>query len=198
MLPDSKRDRFINVAKIAFPAAAAVLLVVLLALPLAVGQEFSFLLSKGSAMKSDERMRMQAASYRGETSAGEPFVIRAESGIQKTSDVPIVVLSGLSASIERADGPATVTAPSGEFFIDENRVRVNGPVVVRSASGYSLDGDVITIDINNSLVQSTRPVSGTIPMGNFQADSFTGDVEGRRVVLEGQAHMRITPNRRSG
>lgn len=195
LLPGSRRDTYIRIAKTAFPVAAGILLVILIALPLLVGQEFSFLLSKGSAMKSSERMRMDAASYRGETSNGETFLIRAESGVQKSSDIPIVLLSGLSARIDRADGLATVNAPSGEFFIDQNRVLVNGPVIVRSASGYSLDGDAINVDMNKNIVRSENPVSGTIPMGRFKADSFTGDVDGRRIVLEGRAHLSITPNR---
>lgn len=195
MLPGSRRDKVIAIIKVAFPVAAGLLFVTLIALPLLVNQEFSFLLSKTSVMQAEERMRVQAASYRGETAAGEPFVIRAESGVQKSSSVPIVVLSGLSAAIERTDGPATVTAPSGEFFLDENRLRVDGPVVVRSESGYSLDGDEINVDMENSLVESGQPVSGTLPMGTFRADSFSGDVDGRRVVLQGRTHMRIVPNR---
>ncbi len=195
MLPGSSRDAFVSIAKIAFPVAAAVLALILVILPLSMQQEFSFLLSKDSAMKSDERMRTQEASYRGETARGEPFRISAESGVQKSSTVPIVILTGLKAEIDRADGPATVTAPRGEFLIEENRVVVHGPIVARSASGFSLDGELITVDINSSRVQSSRPVKGTIPMGRFSAGNFDADINGRHVVLDGRVSMRITPNR---
>ncbi|MFA7439430.1 MAG: LPS export ABC transporter periplasmic protein LptC [Sphingomonadaceae bacterium] len=195
MLPGSRRDRAVKIAKTIFPVLALLLCAVLVILPLSIQQEFSFLLSKDSAMMAGERMQMQEASYRGETSDGEPFEIMAQSGVQKTSSVPIVVLTGLSASILRADGPARVTAPSGEFLIDENRLLVNGPVKAESQSGYSLDGGKILVDINARLISSDSPVSGLIPMGAFRADRFTGDVDGRRVVLEGRAHLRITPER---
>lgn len=195
MLPGSRRDRAARVAKIVFPVLALLLCATLVILPLSVQQEFSFLLSKDSVMMADERMQMQEASYRGETGNGEAFEIVAQSGVQKSSSVPIVVLTGLSASIMRPDGTARVTAPSGEFLIDENRLLVNGPVNAESQSGYSLDGGEIMVDINTRTISSDNPVSGRIPMGAFHADRFTGDVDGRRVVLEGRAHLRITPER---
>lgn len=195
MLPGSSRDSFIKFAKRAFPIASIVLLVVLVGLPLSASQEFSFLLSKDSAEKANERMRVQEATYRGETARGEPFEIMAKSGVQKSSTVPVVMLTGLSAEIRREDGPATVTAPSGDFFIEENRIVVNGPVTARSASGYSLNGNRIEVDINENRVNASEPVNGKLPMGTFQADSFTADIEGRSVTLSGSVKLRITPNR---
>lgn len=195
MQPGGRRDRAVRVAKIAFPVLALLLCAALVLLPLSVRQEFSFLLSKDSVMMADERMRVQEASYRGETADGEPFEIVAESGVQKSSSVPVVLLTGLAASIIRADGPARVTAPSGEFRIDENRLLVNGPVKAESQSGYSLDGGEIMVDINTRMISSGNPVTGRIPVGAFRADRFTGDVDGRRVVLEGRTHLRITPER---
>ena len=197
MLPGSRRDAFIKIAKRGFPIASILLLIVLVMLPLSAQQEFSFMLSKDSAKKANERMRMQEASYRGETTSGEPFEITAQSGVQKTSAVPVVMLTGLSAEIIQASGPATVTAPTGEFFIDENRIVVNGPVTAISASGYSLNGNRIEVDINENRVSAAQPVEGTLPMGRFRADGFTADIEGRYVTLTGSVRLRITPNRTS-
>jgi lipopolysaccharide export system protein LptC len=195
MLPGSSRDMVVNAAKWVLPGATLALLAVLVALPLATTQEFSFLLSKDSAARAGERMRVQEASYRGETSRGEPFEIMARSGVQKTSAVPVVVLEGLSAEIRQATGPATVTAPRGEFFIEENRLLVSGPVVARSTSGYSLDADRIEVDINESRVSTDQPVSGQLPMGQFRANRFSADIEGRHVILSGGVSLRINPNR---
>ncbi len=197
MMPGGPRDAFVAIAKWVFPAASILLTVVLIVLPLSATQEFSFLLSKDSAPHAGERLRIQQATYRGETTKGEPFEIRARSGVQKTSAVPVVVLSGLSARVEQAVGPAMVTAPSGEFFIEQNRLRVNGPVVARSASGYSLDGNSIDVDINANRVTASEPVSGTLPMGEFSANSFSADITGRKVSMTGGVKLRITPNRTS-
>ena len=195
MLPGGPRDAFIAAAKWGFPVASTILLAILVVLPLSATQEFSFLLSKDSAAKAGERMRMQEATYRGETGRGEAFEIVAESGVQKSSAVPVVVLTGLSARLDQQQGPATVTAPSGEFFMEQNRLVVNGPVVARSTSGYSLDGHAIEVDINNNRITTTEPVSGTLPMGEFQANAFAADLQGRTVSMTGGVKLRINPNR---
>lgn len=195
MLPGSSRDAVVNAAKWVLPGASLLLLAVLVALPLASRQEFSFLLSKDSAARAGERMRVQEASYRGETARGEPFEIMARSGVQKTSAVPVVVLDGLSAEIRQESGPARVTAPRGEFFIEENRLVVSGPVVARSTSGFSLDADRIEVDINRGRVSTEDPVSGQLPMGEFRANRFSADVEGRHVTLSGGVSLRINPRR---
>lgn len=195
MLPGGMRDTIITFAKWGLPAASGVLLAVLIALPLFSNQEFSFLLSKNNAEKSGVRMKMQEATYRGETNRGEPFEIMAESGVQKTSAVPVVALTGLSAAIRRDDGPATVTAPSGEFFIDQNRLIVNGPVVARSASGFSLDGNNIEVNLETNRVDTTEPVSGALPMGTFRADKFSADLKGRTITMQGGVKLRLQPGK---
>lgn len=198
MLPGGPRDVVIAAAKWVLPIASFILLVALIILPLSATQEFSFLLSKDNAARAGERMRMEEATYRGETLRGEPFEIVAKSGVQRTSTVPVVVLTGLSARLEQLQGPATVTAPRGQFFIEENRLLVDGPVVARSASGYSLDGNAIDVNISTNQVSTTQPVAGTLPMGTFRADSFTADIQGREVRLDGGVKLRITPNRTAG
>ena len=195
MLPGGMRDTIITFAKWGLPAASGVLLAVLIALPLFSNQEFSFLLSKNNAEKSGVRMKMQEATYRGETNRGEPFEIMAESGVQKSSAVPVVALTGLSAAIRRDDGPATVTAPSGEFFIDENRLIVNGPVVARSAAGFSLDGNAIEVNLDKSSVVTTQPVSGAMPMGTFRADKFSADLKERTMTMQGGVKLRLQPGK---
>ncbi len=195
MLPGNPRDTLISLAKWALPAASGLLLVVLVTLPVLSNQEFSFLLSKDNAEQSEVRMRIQEATYRGETNQGEPFEITAESGLQQTSMVPVVTLAGLSAAIRRADGPTTVTAPGGQYFLDENRLVVEGPVVVKSASGFSLDGNAIEVDLNQHSVVSHKPVSGTIPMGNFRADQFSANLENRSFTMQGGVRLRLQPGK---
>lgn len=191
LMPGAPRDSWIASAKVALPIASGLLLALMVALPLISRQEFSFMLSKDSTAKADERMRVQEASYRGETVSGEPFIIRAGSALQKTSAIPVVLLKDLSAEIKRKDGLAKVTAPAGEFMIDENRVLVDGPVRAHSESGYSLEGKKIMVDLNANRVVSNEPVSGTLPAGDFRANSFLADLAGERVVLEGNARLRF-------
>lgn len=191
LMPGAPRDSWVSGAKTMLPIASGLLLAVMVALPLISRQEFSFMLSKDSSAKADERMQVQEASYRGETLAGEPFTIRAGSALQKTSAIPVILLKDLSAEIERKDGLAKVTAPAGEFLTDENRVLIDGPVRAHSESGYRLEGRKIMVDLNANRVVSNEAVAGELPAGVFRANSFLADLKGERVVLEGGASLRF-------
>ncbi len=193
--PGGSRDRLVKVAKIGFPLAAFLLFAALVLVPLNEVRELSFLLSKDSAAEAGERLRVMQASYRGTTTAGEAFEISAASAVQKSSDVPVVRLRGLAARIERADGPATVTAPGGLYYLETGRIEVGGPIKVRSAAGYRVDGERLIIDLEANQVHSGLPVSGELQMGRFEAGGFEADLPGKRVVLTNGARMRLYPDR---
>lgn len=191
LMPGGRHDFRVGILKTVLPVASAIVILTLVVLPLISRQEFSFLLSKNSAEVAGERMQVEDATYRGRTGAGEPFVVHASSALQKSSSVPVVLLRGLSAEITQEEGPARISAPSGEFMIDDNRVVVDGPVKAESASGYQLEGKRIVIDIGSKRVVSSDPVSGVLPSGTFRANSFLADFSGGRVVLEGDAQLRF-------
>ncbi len=193
MMPGSARDTWVAILKVGLPAAALALLLLLLWLPLAATQEFSFLLSKDNTGAAGERLLVEEARYRGTTENGEPFEIRARRAVQASSAVPVVRLSGLSAEILRADGRASVTAPSGSYNLDSQMILIDGPVEVRSESGFALDGQGIEVSLNDRTVRTAEPVMGEVPLGTFRADSFAADVEGRKVVMEGGVALRIAP-----
>jgi lipopolysaccharide export system protein LptC len=198
MLPGSARDRRMAAAKRIVPAAAALLFLGLILWPLGNARELSFLLSKEGSGLASERMRITRASYRGVTDSGEPFEITAESAVQKSSQVPVVMLSGLAARIDRAEGPATVTAPGGAYHLETSQLEVMGGIEARGAGGYELQAQKVLVDIAENRVSSATPVSGQLPMGSFSANRFEADIPGRHVVLDGQAKLRITPARGGG
>jgi lipopolysaccharide export system protein LptC len=193
--PGGSRDRVVKAARVGFPLAAFLLFAALVLIPLNEVRELSFLLSKDSAAEAGERLRVTRASYRGTTSAGEPFEISAASAVQKTSEVPVVVLKGLAARIERADGPVTVTAPGGLYFLETGLIEVGGPIEIRSSAGYRVDGEKLIVDLETNHVRSGLPVSGELPMGRFEAGGFEADLPGQRVVLTDGARMRLYPDR---
>ncbi|QMW24341.1 LPS export ABC transporter periplasmic protein LptC [Sandaracinobacteroides saxicola] len=197
-MPGGTRDRMVAVAKLGFPLAAIFVLGLLLALPLFNAQEFSFLLSKDSAGQANERMRIEQAMYRGETSDGKPFEISAADAVQKTSDTPVVMLKTLRARVQDNEGPATVTAPAGLYDMDSDVVEVSGPVKLDSASGFALDSDTVQVNLRGRTVTTKKPVTGRLPMGTFAANSLYADIQGKRVVLEGNARLRIIPARGRG
>jgi lipopolysaccharide export system protein LptC len=190
-LPGSYRDTLFGVLRWLLPALALVVLATIVVLPLTKVREFSFLLAKDKVAMAKERMRIDNAVYRGETVKGEPFVISAGGAVQRSSAVPIVELTNLNAKLQLSDGPLTVTAPTGRYFLDTDKLQIAGPVVLSSTSGFSLDSREVDIDINARSVSTDKPVTGTLPIGTFRANRFNADIRGRTVVLDGGAHLRI-------
>ncbi|MEY2882984.1 MAG: export transporter periplasmic protein LptC [Pseudomonadota bacterium] len=189
-LPGSYRDTLFGVLKWLLPTLALLLLATIVIWPLSSVQEFSFLLAKDKVAMATERLRVNHAVYRGETAKGEAFKISAAGAVQHSSAVPIVELDGLTADLAMADGPARVTAPHGRYFIEDDRLQIIGPVQLDSTAGYSLDSATVDIDLNSRRVATGAGVTGTLPLGTFSAGSLTGDIQGRKLVLNGGVHLR--------
>lgn len=195
-LPGGGYDALVGVLRWLLPLLALLILAAIVIWPMTHSQEFSFILAKDKVAMSPDRLRIDNAVYRGETADGRPFVIRAGDAVQKSSAVPIVRLTRLSALLDEAAGPATVTAPAGRYEMDKDLLIVSGPVQVKSATGYSMATGDVRISLMERTVDSLTPVSGTLPIGTFAADRLHADVGGRTVVLEGRARLHIVPAKR--
>ncbi len=190
-LPGTARDAVVTVLKVALPLAALGLLATIVVWPLTSAREFSFLLSKDKVAMAKDRLRLDHAVYRGQTAKGQPFVIKAGGAVQRSSAVPVVELSDLAATLAMDDGPARVTAPSGRYDMDNDRLNIAGPVRVDGDAGYTLDSEGVEVSLIQRTVKTDAPVSGTLPLGTFRSDSLRADIAGRVVLLEGRAHLHI-------
>ena len=190
-LPGSARDVIVAILKVALPLLALALLALIVIWPLTSAREFSFLLSKDKVAMAKDRLRLDNAVYRGQTAKGQPFVIRAGGAVQRSSAVPVVELSNLSALLTMDDGPARVTAPSGRYDMDNDKLNIAGPVRVDGDAGYTLDSQAVEVSLIKRTVKAAQPVRGTLPLGSFRADALDADLAGRLVVLTGNVHLRI-------
>lgn len=193
--PGSSHDRIVRGGLVTLPAGIAVLTGFLLLSPLFTGGDVSFLLDKNRVALAGERLRIEAADYRGEDAKGQPFVLHAGSAVQKSSSEPIVQLSDLSAQIRLPEGPAQVKADRGHYNMDKQQVSVNGPIRFQTADGYHLETEDSTVDLKTRRMESDGAVNGQTPMGVFSGDHMTADLEARTVSLDGNVHLRIVPGR---
>ena len=189
--PGSFHDHLIGFLKIALPAAVGVLLAYLALAPLSKGPEISFLLDKSKVETARERMRVEAARYRGQDSFGRPFLISAQSAVQATSQDPVVEISDMAAQIGLDSGLARIEADRARYDMAAQQVNVAGPILVTAADGYRLETRDVLVDLNRRTLQSRGPVDGRMPLGRFSANSFRADLTSRTVVLEGRARVHI-------
>ena len=193
--PGSAHDHLVAVLRVVLPSAVGVVAALMVFLPLTSGGDVSFVLDKNKVEVSKERLKVQAASYRGQDDKGQPFVLTAQSALQKSAAEPVVDMQRLMAKLKLPDGIATLAAPSGKFNPISQQVDVDGPITYAAPNGYSLRTNAATVDLKKKTMQASGGVSGTLPQGNFTADTMSADLDNRVVTLNGRARLRIAPRR---
>jgi lipopolysaccharide export system protein LptC len=191
--PGSSHDALVRVLQVVLPMGIGVLAAFLVMAPLFMGGDVSFVLDKNKVDVAEERMRIQAAQYRGADSEGKPFALNAGSAVQKSSAERVVDLNALSAAIRLEDGPATLKADRGRYDMESERVAMDGPIAFRAADGYALDTRDATVDLKTRRMRSGGAVTGTTPQGSFSGDRLEADLEARTVKMTGNARLRIVP-----
>jgi lipopolysaccharide export system protein LptC len=193
--PGSSHDRLVRLSLVALPAGIAVLGAFLVVAPLTMGGDVSFVLDKNRVDIARERLRIEAAEYRGEDAKGQPFHLHAGSAIQRSSAEPVVHLNDLSAEIRLSEGPASLKADRGRYNMDSEQVAVDGPIRFQTADGYTLETENATVDLKTRQMASGGRVNGRTPTGVFSANKLTADLERRTIALDGNARLRIVPRR---
>ncbi len=191
--PGSSHDRVVALARVGLPTAIGVLTAFLVMAPLTASGDVSFVLDKNKVEVAQERMKLQAAQYRGQDSKGQAFTLDAGSAIQKSSAEPIVQLNDLFARLQLSDGPAQIKANTGRYDMDTEKVQLDGPLNFTAAGGYDLKTNDATVDMKARTMESGGAVNGTVPQGVFSANKLRADLEGRTVTLDGNARLRIVP-----
>ncbi|MET0307563.1 MAG: LPS export ABC transporter periplasmic protein LptC [Sphingomonas sp.] len=193
--PGSSHDRLVRLSLIFLPLGIGVLTAFLVTAPLFMGGDVSFVLDKNKVAMAGERLRIDAADYRGEDEKGQAFQLHAGSAIQKSSAEPIVQLRNLSAQIALPEGPASLVADRGHYNMDTEQVAVDGPIHFKTSDGYTLNTHDSTVDLKTRRMESGGAVTGDTPTGTFSGDKLTADLEQRIIRIDGNARLRIVPKR---
>ena len=189
--PGSRHDSVIRGVKFGLPILIVGLVVMLAIAPFEQKGDVSFILDKNEVEQARERMRVEQARYVGEDNRGQKFLIVANRAVQQSSNVPIVTIQGMQARLDLARGPLSIAALRGQYDLEQEKVRVNGPIRVVGPDGYRLATRDVTVDFDNRTMQSSGPVNGRMPLGQFQAGSLRADLDERKVSLEGGVRLKI-------
>jgi lipopolysaccharide export system protein LptC len=193
--PGGFHDRLITFLGRALPAAIGVIVAIMVLVPLSQRGEISFLLDRNKVAVTDERLSVSKAMYRGQDDKGQAFSLTAGHAVQESPQRPIVEMKDLVGRIVLSDGPAQITAPSGNYNFDTGQVAVPGPVNITAADGYRMVTKGVGIDLNTRKLAGAGGVGGAVPSGTFSADRIMADLGERTVTLEGRARLRMTPGK---
>jgi lipopolysaccharide export system protein LptC len=190
-VPGSSHDRIVRLAKIVLPGAVGVVIAFLAMAPLENKGDVSFILDKNQVENAPERMRVEQARYTGEDNRGQKFQITANRALQRSSEQPIVDISGMLARFGLSQGPVTVAADEGQYNLDQQRVSVPGPVSVRGPQGESLVTRNVTVDLKQNTMVGQGGVAGRMKLGQFEAQRLRADLNSGTVVLDGGTRLKI-------
>ena len=190
--PGGSHDEVLHILRRILPTGIGVLGLFLVFAPIASPNgDVSFMLAKDNVSMAQERLRVTAATYRGEDSKGRPFEIRAGSAVQRSSQEPIVRMNNLVGQLEMAEGPATLTANAGRYDMDREIVRVDGRLIFQTGDGYRVEANDVALGLKSRRLGSAGPVAGKLPLGTFNADRLEADLSARTVTLKGRARLHI-------
>ena len=193
--PGGFHDRLIGFLVKALPAAIGVIAAVMILTPLFQRGEISFLLDRNKVAVTDERIAVSRAMYRGEDNEGRPFSLTAGSAVQASPSVPEIEMNNLVAKMLLSDGPAEITALSGNYNYDTSQVTIPGSVNFTAADGYRMVTKGVGIDLKSREVAGSGGVEGAVPTGTFSADKIMANLGERSVTLQGNARLRMTPGK---
>lgn len=193
--PGGFHDKLVRILARALPAGVGVLLAIMVLAPLSPRGEISFLLDRNKVAMVEDRLRVASAMYRGQDDQGRNFSITAGGAVQHSATVPVVEMNDLTARILLKDGPAILSAGSGNYDFSREQIDVFGPVNFRTADGYRMTASNVNIDVRGQRLFSRGPVEGRIPAGTFSADRIIADLSARTVILDGNARMRMEPGK---
>lgn len=191
--PGGNHDRLVGFLARALPMGVGVLAALMIITPLSPRGEVSFLLDRTQVAVIDERLSVDNAMYRGRDDSGRPFSITAGEAVQRSSAEGKVRMDNLLAQLLLEDGPARLSAEGGVYDIEEEEVLVIGDLRVRTADGYSMTASGVAFDLDTRTMVGKGGVEGAIPAGTFAADRMRGDLDARRILLEGNAQLRMVP-----
>ena len=193
--PGGSHDRLVSFLGKALPMGVGVVAALMVITPLSPRGEVSFLLDRNKVAVIDERLSVDNAMYRGQDNQGRPFSLTADEAVQRSSREGVVRMNDLVARILLNDGPARLSAEAGAYDIDQEVMRVTGPVRLTAADGYDMVVRDVSVSLENKRITGAGGVSGAIPAGTFSADRLDADLSERTLTLRGNAHLRMVPGK---
>lgn len=191
--PGGAHDRLIGRLAKLLPAEIGVIAALMIFTPLAPRGEVSFLLDRNKVAIAEDRLSVSNAMYRGQDTKGRPFSLTAGNAVQRSASKSVVRMNDLEARILLDQGPAVLSAQSGSYDIEQEKVAIDGLVQFTAADGYRMVARNVSIDLENKTLLGDGKVEGAIPAGTFSADRIVADLGERNIMLDGHARLRMAP-----
>lgn len=189
-------DAFIRFMRLVLPVGAIILGVITVLWPYIEDKEVSFTLSTDDVAKGDSSIRMMNMHYVGTDAVDRLFHIEAASGLQDSPSAPRITLNDIRAEMALDDtGPATVTAQTGIYRVDDATLSLVGGVQMITGNGYALDMAGAEVNLRDHIAVGQGQITGRAKLGTLAASQVTIFADEEEGIFEGGVKLRIIPQR---
>lgn len=145
-------------------------------------------------------LKLENPRYAGITSDGDPFVVTAASALPDGAMPDRIELERPKAEMRLSNGiTLNLASTTGEMFRLQERLNLDGDVVLVTSDGYRAEAPRVELDMANRVAVLPDPVVATGPDGGIQADQLRieqNGPDGKNItaLFTGNVKVTFTPN----
>jgi len=193
-------SRFVSMMKFLLPAAAIVVVLLVVLWPHLATDDLKFRLGFAAVkLGISEEPSMVNPRYVGADKENQPYSVTADlarklSGGLSVKGVETLELEMPKADLMMKDGTWVVlTAQNGVFKRANQTLDLKGAVNLYHDSGYEFRTDVAEIDLTTGAASGTAPIEGQGPFGQLQAEGFSLVDRGKTIYFTGKSKLTLYP-----
>ena len=192
-------SRWVSGLKLLLPAAALVIVSLVLAWPQIMPDEKRFRLTPAKVTSEDtDSLRMLRPRFVGTDEKQRPFTVTADEATQSAPNSPRVQLTLPHADMTMESGAwVTVSARTGLYQRDAQTLHLKGRVDVYHDSGAEFHTEEALIDMAAGKVTGRQPVQGQGPAGTISGEGFEIINRGETVIFTGRSKVVLWPGGKS-
>ncbi len=144
-------------------------------------------------------LKLENPRFAGVTSDGDPFVVTALSALPDGAMPDRIELDQPKAELRLGNGiTLNVTSINGEMFRVQERLNLDGEVVLVTSDGYRAEAPRVELDMAMRIAVLPEQVVATGPNGGIQADRLRIEQTGESArditaLFTGNVHVTFTP-----
>jgi lipopolysaccharide export system protein LptC len=193
-------SRFVSAMKVALPAAAGILLLLVIILPQLRQDDDRFRIGT-SLLKGEttDTLSMTNARYFGTDDKGQPYTVTAEGVRQRTENESAIDLVSPKAEVTMNSGTLlSAAATTGLYDRDKQQLDLSGEVSLLQDKGNQLHTSAAQVLLKDGTASGTAPVRGEGSFGTMEAQGgFDMTDRGRIVHFKGPARLVLNADARA-
>jgi lipopolysaccharide export system protein LptC len=184
-------SRFVGRMKIALPAVAGVILLLVLLLPQFRADSERFRVGvKNLTDITNDTLSMINARYVGEDDQGHPYTLTAASARERSGEDKAIDLVSPEAHLTDGAGKSVkITATNGVYDRNQQILDLAGQVDVVQQEGYEVHSTAARILIKERIATGDKPVTGKGSFGTIDAAGFSVRDNGSSVNFTGPVKL---------